>query len=110
MKVIRQIFAATIIGLGLCGASCEKAVNKSLFKDANITGLDARGCPCCGGLMITFSGETKPYTGTFYLIDNDPAEFNIGPGATFPIAVRVQYTALDKCTGKSIHITKLERK
>ncbi|GAA4751181.1 hypothetical protein [Flavisolibacter ginsenosidimutans] len=111
MKSIQQTAAEAVIFLSLFGASCEKTASSSAsLKDAVITGFDQRACPCCGGLMINFSGETQPYTGTFYLVDNDPAEFKISTASAFPIAVRVQYSALDKCFGKYVRISKLERK
>jgi hypothetical protein len=111
MKNIQQMAVAGVVVAGLCSASCKgTAMNTGTLKNATITGFDARGCPCCGGLMLTFTKEIKPYTGTFYLIDNDPAEFNITTNSTFPIFVQVQYTALEKCTGNYIHIIKLTRR
>ena len=55
-----------------------------------ITGSDARMCICCGGLMITFDGETRPYAGDFRLIENS-ADLGITEKDTFPIYVKVDW-------------------
>ena len=104
-----------IICLGLAAiilftdSSCKK--DKTVLINAVITGFDSRGCPCCGGLMITFNGETKPYTGTFFLINNNPADLGISDNQTFPFLVRVDTINNPvKCSANFVNITKLEKR
>jgi hypothetical protein len=78
-----------------------------------ITGFDSRACPCCGGLMINFKGETQPYKGEFYLIQNSPTEFGIGNYSTFPIYVKVNWESvgcLQGGLGNLIKVTKFKRR
>lgn len=90
--------------------SCRKG---GYMNDGVITGFDARACPCCGGLMINFKGETQPYRGEFYLIQNSPAEFGIDSNSVFPMYVKVDWTS-EGCTvgalGNLIKITKYKKK
>lgn len=80
---------------------------------AVITGYDTRSCPCCGGLMINFNGETEPYKGAFYLIQNNPAEFGVDSATHFPLYVRVEWIN-EGCTvgalGNLITITRYKRR
>ena len=82
------------------------------MNDGVITGFDARACPCCGGLMISFKGETQPYQGEFYLIQNNPSELGINNNSTFPIYMKVDWTS-DRCAiggiGNLIKVTRFER-
>ena len=94
----------------LLNISCKKNNDPHLI-DAVITGSDARVCACCGGLMLTFNGETHPYTGTFFLIDNNPAELGIGNNESFPLLVKVDTSKSSvTCFNHFVHITKLERR
>ena len=109
MKSLLRIFTGLIIFICFTDYSCKK--NKQVLINAVITGMDARACPCCGGLMITFNGETKPYVGTFFLIDNNPADLGIGATERYPILVKVD-TANNplKCSNNFVNIIKLERR
>lgn len=70
-------------------SSCNKDDAKE--HNAILTGWDATECACCGGLMVTFGEETKPYTGEYKLIQNSE-ELNITPEADFPIYAIIEYT------------------
>ena len=113
---MKQIIPFVFFGLvssSLYNSSCKKtgsAGSNSPEKDATLTGFDQRGCPCCGGLMITFNGETKPYIAPFFLVENDAASLGIEATASFPIAVRVNYSLMEKCGGSYIKIEKLVKK
>ena len=96
-----------LTALLLLTSACKKAPEP--LADAVITGQDQRYCACCGGLMINFTGETRPYTGDFKLIDNS-ADVGISPTEVFPLYVKVDYVDLTKCGGNSIKVTKLVRK
>lgn len=86
--------------------SCRK---EEEMQDAVITGIDGRMCVCCGGLMVSFGGDTIPYSGEFSLANNDPSEFGMDISTLFPVFVRVNYTRVDSCGGyQKIHISKLE--
>lgn len=81
------------------------------MKDGVITGFDSRMCPCCGGLMITFSGQIRPYSGDFFLIENKPSEFGFYNSTTFPVSVSVSYqNDSTHCSGKMIKIIKLVKR
>jgi hypothetical protein len=68
--------------------SCKKQT--TYMNDAIITGNDARTCTCCGGLMITFNGETRPYSGDYKLIENGN-DLGIKDNEYFPIYVKVDW-------------------
>lgn len=70
--------------------SCNK--EKAFMNNGVITGFDSRTCPCCGGLMINFIGETQSYKEPFYLITNNPSELGINNSSTFPIYIKVDWT------------------
>lgn len=78
--------------------------------DGVITGADQRACPCCGGLMINFTGETKPYTGTFYLVENNLSSFGITDSSSFPLLVKASYIILEKCSGKYVSVSNISRR
>ena len=101
------VLMATLIALR--SSSCKK--ESVTGTNAVITGFDARACPCCGGFMINFDGETQPYKGNFFLIDNTAAALKISETENFPINVKVDTAKSDKTCGNNfIHILKLERR
>jgi hypothetical protein len=79
------------------------------MNDAIITGSDARTCICCEGLMITFNGEARPYTGDFKLIENG-ADFGITDNDTFPIYVKVDWKVDATNVCNHIIITRLTKR
>ena len=80
------------------------------MNDAVITGTDLRTCICCGGLMITFNGETKPYTGDFRLISNNTADIGITDRDTFPMFVKVDWKEDKTNVCNHILITRIARR
>lgn len=92
----------------LCSIPACKKGTESLT-NAIITGSDARMCACCGGFMITFNGETKPYTGDFKLIDNG-AEVGLKETDSFPLYVKVAWRENTAGICNHIIITKLQRR
>lgn len=112
-NAIHGLLTIVLITTFALGVTCKRTNRTNLnvqSGDGIITGQDQRQCPCCGGLMINFIGETKPYTGTFYLIDNDISAFGISDSSSFPVAVKVEYKILEKCKSTYIHINTLQRK
>lgn len=102
------LFIATIFTTLALINSCKK--DNEYMSEAIITGYDERMCPCCGGLMITFNGEKRPYSGEFKLIENS-ADIDIKSNETFPVYVEVNWTTEpNKCLGNYIKITRLKRK
>jgi hypothetical protein len=91
----------------LLTTSCKK--EQPYMNDAIITGSDMRMCVCCGGLMITFNGETKPYTGDFKLIENS-ADLGITEKDTFPIYVKVDWKVDTTNICNHIIITRFKRR
>ena len=79
------------------------------MNDAIITGSDARTCVCCGGLMITFNGETRPYTGDFKLIENG-VDLGITEKDTFPVYVKVDWKVDTTNSCNHIIITRIGRR
>lgn len=79
------------------------------MNDGIITGADARMCVCCGGLMITFNGETRPYVGDYKHIENS-ADLGITEKDTFPVYVKVDWKVDTKNACKPIIITRLKRR
>jgi hypothetical protein len=101
-----------LLVLSLIMPACKKQA--SFMNDAVITGFDSRLCPCCGGLMINFIGETQPYKGEFYLITNDPSELGIANNSVFPIRMKVDWTqngvgCASGAIGNLIKITRFKR-
>ena len=93
--------------LSVLSSSCKK--DDKYMSHAVITGYDGRMCACCGGLMITFNGETRPYEGDFKLIDNS-SELGFTLNDAFPIYVKVDWTSdPTKCFGNYITVTRLKR-
>lgn len=86
--------------------ACQKEIAPNY--NAIITGFDARKCACCGGLMINFNGETKPYVGDFKLIDN-AADLGISENDKFPIYAKVEWEPDTANVCNHIIITKFER-
>ena len=82
---------------------------KPYMNDAIITGDDARMCICCGGLMITFNGETRPYAGDFKLIENS-ADLGITEKDSFPIYVKVDWKTDTAKACNHIIITRFKRR
>jgi hypothetical protein len=87
--------------------SCKKET--PYMNDAIITGSDARFCICCGGLMITFNGETKAYDGDFRLIANG-GKIGITEQDKFPIYVNVDWKVDTTNVCNHILITRIARK
>lgn len=74
-----------------------------------ITGYDARMCPCCGGLMLTFTEKTKPYQGEFYMVQNKDSELGISRSTVFPVYLKVDYAEVPGCGGKGVRIIKYSK-
>ncbi|WP_462222485.1 hypothetical protein [Ferruginibacter sp.] len=109
MKYTLISLIAFIIMISIRSTSCKKE-STTLLK-AIVTGFDARACPCCGGFMINFDGETQPYKGNFFLIDNTAAELKISATENFPINVNVDTSKSSMTCGTNfVHINKLERR
>ncbi len=109
MKLLSKFLISLLTIVSLTNLSCKK--EKSFMNDGVITGFDTRTCPCCGGLMINFIGETQPYKGAFYLIQNNSSELGIDNNSAFPIYFKVDWTQ-DRigCTSGAIgNIIKITR-
>jgi hypothetical protein len=109
LKMIKNfIFVLFILIAFQC---CKKEDNPSeQLLDAVITGFDARDCACCGGLMINFNNEAKPYTGDFFLITNPPADLGLNENSTFPVYLKVSYVKSSSCVNTHIKILSFMRK
>ncbi|MEP7228717.1 MAG: hypothetical protein ABI691_00615 [Ginsengibacter sp.] len=111
MKKSPQLIAIILTLFFLGSNSCQKEITQEVpyINNAIITGYDVRACVCCGGLMITFDGELKPYTGAFRLISNS-ADIGIKQTDTFPIYVKVDWKEDTTNICNHILITKIARR
>ena len=88
-------------------SSCKK--ESPYMTEAIITGSDARMCICCGGLMITFNGETRQYTGDFKLVTNG-TDLGITDNDRFPIYLKVDWKTDTTTVCNRIIITRSTRR
>jgi len=102
----RAIVVIALMFVFLFNTSCRK--EQPYMNNAIITGADARMCPCCGGLMITFNGETRPYTGDYKLIENS-SDLGITAKDSFPMYVKIDWKVDSTKTCNHIIITRWKR-
>jgi hypothetical protein len=108
MKPKSRVLVSLIFALTATTLSCQK--HDSQLTDAVITGWDGTMCACCGGLMINFDGETKPYKGSFKLIEN-LADLGVSEKEQFPVYVKVLWSPVpNKCSDRFVRIDKLVRR
>jgi len=106
MKTTSLLLSISLLAASVLIGSCKKETAPST--DALITGYDGRYCGCCGGLMVTFTGNSNPSSG-FKLIDNF-TDLGLSPTEVFPLQVKITYVDLpEKCGGNHIRVTKLQR-
>ena len=102
-RLISCLFLVLII------AGCVEQVENEYMTDAVITGFDARECMCCGGLMINLNNNPKPYDDKFYQIDKMPDGFIFDGNTKFPVYVKIDWSASDRCGGNwYINITRMK--
>jgi hypothetical protein len=107
MKAKRLPLFSALASLLLLTVACKKTEEPGA--DAILTGYDPRLCGCCGGLMLTLSGNPQPFADEFKLVDNS-SELGISHTESFPIRVKVKYTVLaNTCGGAHVKITSLQR-
>ena len=112
MKILTKIFTLFVLASLLFSIACKKhdcMKPKSTLTDAIITGNDLRACACCGGLMITFTNNSTPYSEKFYIIDQLPTNSGINENSTFPINVRVKYETSTASCADHLNILTLEK-
>jgi hypothetical protein len=105
-QLFRKFFLLPVLILILSNSCKEK---ESYMNDGIITGFDLRECACCGGLMITFTNDPKPYSAEFKLIENE-ADLGITDKDTFPIYVKVDWKESLTSACNRIIITRFVRR
>jgi len=113
MKLIIPLLFFYTFASFFTSTSCNKSNSGTAamgLRDAVITGFDQRLCPCCGGPMINFENNPTPYSGRFYLVENDLSSYGISASSTFPLFVRVEYNVKEKCGDTVVIISKLVKK
>jgi hypothetical protein len=105
-------FTIILVGLSLLTLlflSCKK--EETYMSNANIIGLDARMCACCGGTEIVIDNVANPNGNSYFLTGQLPADFNLGNNPKFPIAVKIDFK-IDSahCFGNYIKITRISRR
>lgn len=105
-----------IVGMFFVAACCKPHPNengpcKVGYSKAILTGYDTRKCVCCGGLMLTFTNDAKPYSSEFYLVESLPEGKGISDASTFPIQVCVKVEKINSDCGNTprLRILQLER-
>ena len=88
--------------------SCKK--EETYMSNANIIGLDARMCACCGGTEIVIDNVANPNGSSYFLIGQLPADFSLGSNPKFPIAVKIDFK-IDSthCFGNFVNIARISR-
>lgn len=93
-----QLLKLFILCLFLSACSSNDEIPEG-YVEANITGIDARLCVCCGGVMITLSENSEQYEEPYYQWYNNSDEFEISINSSFPIPVYIQFKDLkDQCS------------
>ena len=113
MKIHFKILTLLILSLLIFSIACKKhdcQKPRSALTDVIITGNDLRACACCGGLMITFTSNSTPYSEKFYDIDQLPANSGINENSTFPIYVKVKYETVTTQCSDHVNILILEKR
>jgi hypothetical protein len=107
MKKPLRLIGFILVLLFFAATSCKK--EPPYMNDGIITGFDMRACVCCGGLMITFTGDKTPYAGDFKLIGN---ETDLGQEykEKFPVYVKVAWKDDTTNICKHIIITRIARR
>jgi hypothetical protein len=104
-------FLTTLITLGCRKLESTGPKTQSGLTDAIITGNDVRACVCCGGLMITFSNDPKPYSASYYDVNSMPANTGVDGRSAFPVYVSVKYEMVPNTCGQNmVNITQLEKR
>ncbi len=114
MKTLKSslfIYILLVLFMTKCNSpDCDKPTTTSTLTDGIITGVDYRKCACCGGLMITFSNDPKPYSAEFFNIGQMPPNTGISDSSEFPIYVKLKYSKSNANCGNAIDISILEKR
>ena len=106
MKPLALAFAVLLLVLSGCKNSTDCTQKEY---NAILTGYDLRLCACCGGLMLAFDDDPKPYSGKFYLVKNTPSELGITEQDTFPIYATITWKEVEHCA-PMVEITSFKRR
>jgi hypothetical protein len=112
LKPVKGPFYLFVIFYLLMSISCQKSADKDTISDAIITGYDIRACVCCGGLMVNFTNDPKPYSGVFNLVNELPVNSGIDNNTKFPVYVKITWKYSTKQCGstKFMDVLKIEMK
>ncbi len=81
------------------------------MSNAEIIGLDAKMCPCCGGTQIKVDNFFPPNGNDYFLIGQLPNNFNLGDNPKFPIAVKIDWEVdTAHCFGNYINIARIAKR
>jgi hypothetical protein len=106
---MKQFSKFIILFLAIVCLTCFSCKKEKYMNNGIITGFDTRACPCCGGLLINFKGETESFKGEFYLIQNSPYELGINNNSTFPVYIQVDWTSVGCIRGALGNLIKITR-
>ncbi len=106
----KAIALTLLILLPVIFNACAK--NESEYMGEGVlTGYDPRDCACCGGLLINLnSSSTELFSDSTYQVDLVPDNFDIDITTAFPVFIKLDYSRNTKKCGKTIDITRFERK
>lgn len=105
-----MVITIVVTTLFSCHKQDSNKPSSTILTNAVITGVDYRKCACCGGLMITFTEDTVPYSATFYDIKDLPANAGITERSIFPMKVKVAYKKLNEACGNFVSITAIQKR
>jgi hypothetical protein len=106
---LSSVLYVSLIILSLTILTCNK--DEPFMSNAEIIGLDASMCVCCGGTEITIDNIINPNGKKYFLTEKLPADFFLGVEPVFPIKVKIDWK-IDTlhCSGNYIDITKIARR
>ena len=81
------------------------------MNNAQIVGIDARECPCCGGIEISIENVPNPSGNNYFLASQLPQGFNLGANPTFPIAIKLDWKKdTAGCFGNYISVLRIAKR
>jgi len=106
---LSSILYVSLIILSLTILTCNN--DEPFMSNAEIIGVEAKECACCGGTEITIDNVLNPNGKTYFLVEELPADFYLGDKPTFPVKIKIDWKKdTTHCSGNYIDITKIARR
>ncbi len=86
-------------GMAMLLFACQEEIKPIKGEEAIITGYNALRCMCCGGYMITLSGDETPFAEPYFQWQPGPEHEDLDLDNNLPLHVKINYTLdPDRCT------------